>query len=49
MRIRERPVDGQANEAVIRAIAEHFDIPPSAVHIKTGAASRTKSIEIMNL
>jgi len=49
VRVRERPVDGRANEAVIRAIAEHFDVPPSAVRITSGAASRTKVIEIADL
>ena len=49
VRVRERPVDGQANEAVIRAIAEHFDVPPSAVRITAGHGSRKKTIEITNL
>lgn len=44
--LRERAVDGKANEALVRVLAEHFAIPKSKVTIVRGQASRTKIIEI---
>jgi uncharacterized protein len=38
--------EGKANEAVIRALAEYFDVPPSRVAIVTGAGARQKIVEI---
>ena len=40
------PVDGAANEALIRLVAEHFGVRRAQVRIKSGASSRTKRIEI---
>lgn len=40
------PVDGKANEAVIRAVAEHFGVPRSRVEIIRGATARKKTLEI---
>jgi uncharacterized protein (TIGR00251 family) len=40
------PVDGAANEALVRLIAEHFGVRRTQVRIKSGASSRTKRIEI---
>lgn len=37
---------GRANMAVIKALAEHFDVPKRAVTIVRGASSRQKLIEI---
>lgn len=37
---------GKANLAVITALAEHFNVPPSAVEIITGQTSRTKIVQI---
>lgn len=41
-----RAVDGKANEAVIKLLAKHFDVPKTTIRIKTGIASRTKIVEI---
>jgi uncharacterized protein len=41
-----RPVDGQANEAVIALIARHFGVRRAQVRLKSGAASRHKRVEI---
>jgi uncharacterized protein (TIGR00251 family) len=46
VRLAAPPVDGKANEALIRFLAGRFDVPPSAVRIIRGLASRTKVIEI---
>ena len=40
------PVDGAANEALIKLVAKHFGVAPSTVEIVKGHTSRTKSIDI---
>lgn len=44
--VRERPIDGQANAAVIQALAEHFDIPKSTIALVRGVRSRIKVLEL---
>jgi len=44
--VRERPVAGKANASVIRALAAHFDVAPSAVSIRSGHTGRRKIVEI---
>lgn len=44
--VRERAVDGQANGAVIRLLAEHLGRPRSQVELATGATSRMKRFRI---
>ena len=41
------PVDGAANDAVIRALADYFDVPKSQVKIIRGATSRNKVVELL--
>ncbi|HSF56535.1 MAG TPA: DUF167 domain-containing protein [Candidatus Binatia bacterium] len=38
--------DNQANQAVVKLLAEHFSVPKSAVTILRGNASKKKLIEI---
>lgn len=45
VRVRARPVDGKANDAVVRLLAEHWGVPRSCVVIKSGAASRIKRVQ----
>ena len=40
------PVDGAANAAVIKMLAEYFKIPKSQIKIVRGDTSRDKIIEI---
>jgi hypothetical protein len=40
------PVDGAANGAVIRALAEHFRVPKSQIKIVRGETSRNKIVEL---
>jgi uncharacterized protein (TIGR00251 family) len=40
------PVDGKANEELIRLIAEHFGVRKAQVAIKSGALSRLKRVVI---
>lgn len=46
LRITAPPVDGKANEAVIRFVAELFGIPKSAVSIESGESSRSKRLSL---
>ena len=41
------PVDGAANDAVIRALADYFDVPKSQIKIIRGATSRNKVVELL--
>lgn len=38
------PVDGKANDELVRSVAETFGIPPSRLTIVHGSSSRTKAI-----
>lgn len=40
------PVEGRANEELIRRLAERFGVPRSQVRIRSGHASRLKIVEI---
>jgi uncharacterized protein len=46
VKVKERALEGQANGAVIEAIAEYFNVPKSAVAIIRGHKSRNKIIEL---
>lgn len=46
IRIAAPPVDGAANEELVRFLAERLDVPLSAVAIMGGATSRTKHVRI---
>ena len=40
------PVEGRANEALVRFFAELFDVPPSAIEIVSGGQSRNKVVRV---
>ncbi|MBU7584202.1 MAG: DUF167 domain-containing protein [Nostoc sp. TH1S01] len=44
--LKSPPVDGKANEELIKVLADKFDVPKSYVSIKSGLSSRQKLIEI---
>ena len=44
--VKEPPVKGLANAAIVKALARHFGVPPSAVKITSGHTSRQKIVEI---
>lgn len=44
--VKEPPVDGRANWAICRAVAEHFQISPSRISIVSGQSSKNKILEI---
>lgn len=47
--LREKPVEGQANNALIKLLASHFHVPKTAIRIKSGAHGRKKLVEIPEL
>lgn len=44
--LKSPPVDGKANEELIKLLAEKFDVPKSTITIKSGLSSRQKLVEI---
>ena len=44
--LKSPPVDGKANAERIQLLAKTFAVPKSAIRIKTGAGSKSKSVEI---
>lgn len=45
-RIKAPPVDGKANAALIALVARHFGLRKAQVHIKSGAAGRSKLVQL---
>jgi len=45
--VQAAPVQGRANNAVLEALADHFDISKSRITILRGQTSREKIIEIL--
>lgn len=46
VRVKALPTDGEANEAVIEALAGYFDVPRRGIVIRSGHGSRRKIVEI---
>jgi uncharacterized protein len=44
--VRERAVDGKANEAVIKLLAAHLDEPKSRLELVSGTTSRVKRFRV---
>jgi uncharacterized protein len=44
--VRERAADGKANDAVIRLLAEHLQLPRSRVELVSGMTSRIKRFRV---
>ena len=49
IRVRARPVEGEANEALVKLVARALGVPKSAVSVQRGGQSRTKILEIVGL
>lgn len=45
VRVTARAVDGKANDAVVRVLADYFGCPISALSIVSGRTSRMKRLE----
>lgn len=48
VKITAPPVDGAANEMLIKVLAEHFAVSKSQVEIVGGKTARTKIIDILS-
>lgn len=46
VRLAAPPVDGAANDALVRWIADELGVPRSAVTLTAGASSRAKTVEV---
>ena len=44
--IREKPVEGRANEAVIKALAEYFSVAKSDIALIKGQTAKIKIFEV---
>jgi len=44
--LKSPPVEGKANEELIKLLAEQFDLPKSRIRIKSGLSSRHKLVDI---
>ena len=49
IRLAAPPVDGKANEALIRFLAQRLAIPRAAITIKSGQTSRQKILELSHV
>lgn len=46
IRLQAQPIEGKANEALVRFIAESLDVPKSAVVITHGHTNKRKLLEV---
>ena len=49
VRVRARPIEGEANEALIKLMARALGVPKSAVTLQRGGQSRTKMVVVEGL
>jgi len=40
------PVEGKANEALVKILADYFDVPKSLIEIVGGKSAKTKIVDI---
>ncbi len=45
--VKARPIEGKANAAIIKLLAEHFKVPKSQINLVTGQKSKIKIFEIL--
>lgn len=46
VRVKEKPVGGNANQKVIKLLSKHFNVPQNQIKILLGKTGREKLIEI---
>jgi uncharacterized protein YggU (UPF0235/DUF167 family) len=49
VRVRARPIEGEANAALLKLMAKALGVPKSAVTLERGGQSRTKMIAVAGL
>lgn len=45
--VRQRPVEGEANKALVELLARHFGVAKTSVQIVRGKTARTKIVRII--
>ena len=45
--VKEPPIDGRANWAICRIVADYFGVSPSRVSIVSGQSAKNKIVEII--
>jgi len=48
VRVKEMPIEGKANEAVIKTMAKFLNIPPASVALLFGSKSKNKILSTDN-
>jgi len=48
IKLHSPPVDGAANEALIKLLSEEYDTPKNRIEIIGGKKSKNKTVEILN-
>lgn len=46
IKVRAKPADGAANDAVLRLLADALGVPPSGLRLLRGATSRAKLVQL---
>jgi len=46
LRLKSRPIDGQANQALINFLAKEYQVSPSRIELIKGEKSRYKTLKI---
>ncbi len=46
--LREKPIDGEANTALVKILSKHFRVAKSCIIIKSGARGRKKLLEVIS-
>ncbi len=44
--VKAQPVDGKANEELVKLLGKYFNIPPSTIRVVHGEGAREKIIEV---
>ncbi len=47
VKVKEPPVEGRANRAVLRLLAGHLGVPESRLRVVSGFSSRNKVVEVI--
>ncbi|AMP01728.1 hypothetical protein CAter282_3956 [Collimonas arenae] len=47
LRLQAQPIEGKANEALVRFLAELLDVPRSRINISHGLTSKRKMVEVL--
>ncbi len=49
VRLRAPPIDGRANDALLRLVASSLSVPPSTIELVSGASGRVKRLRVDGL